>query len=84
MQDRFIEIESTDDILDEVVNAKLVVPGNKLIGEHNAHTADTDIHVTSTKQAEWNENTEKIDALIQVSAAPPATTFPFSNWYKVI
>lgn len=84
MQDRFIEIESTDDVLDDVLNAKLVVPGNKLIGEHNEHTADADIHVTLEKQEEWNQNTEKIDTLIQVSASPPTATFPNGYWYKVI
>lgn len=76
MENRFIEFQVTDSGLDEVFNEKVVIPGNKLIEEYNGHTANTDIHVTAVKQAEW----DGYDARLNLQERLLTATIPITGW----
>lgn len=46
MENRFIEFQITDDVFDEVMNEKIIGPGNELINEHNALEAKVEGLIT--------------------------------------
>ncbi|PKM61623.1 MAG: hypothetical protein CVU99_02365 [Firmicutes bacterium HGW-Firmicutes-4] len=48
MENRFIEFETTDDVIDDVINGKIIVIGNELIEEHNALEASAEDHSANT------------------------------------
>jgi hypothetical protein len=48
MENRFIEFETTDDVIDDVINGKIIVIGNELIEEHNALKASAEDHIADT------------------------------------